>query len=228
MNYQNEGCVNVVEVAGTVDVKPVLTHTVKGEGIYEFKLRVKRKSETYDIIPISISERTLLNDELNVGDFISIKGDFRSYSKFISENKTNLLLNVFVSQYQKLEAKNEKELNEFYKDDIKLSGYLCKEPIYRVTPLGREITDVLIAVNRRSNSRSDYIPLIFWGRNANFIKTLGIGSKIYLEGRIQSRNYNKVNSDNSVCEKTAYEVSSHNVEILSQKNNSQEVLAKCQ
>ncbi len=188
---------NKVYIAGMVVSKPEFSYEVFGEGFYEFNLEVKRLSDTTDIIPITISERLLKEQEINVGNLIAGSGQFRSYNKQVDE-KSKLMLTVFIREllpYSETENPNQ----------IELTGFVCKEPIYRTTPFKREITDVLIAVNRSYN-KSDYLPCIAWGRNAKFVKNLNVGDKLNMVGRIQSRVYQKKVGD-QIFEKVAFEIS---------------------
>ena len=197
--YENN---NDAHVMGVIESEPVYSHSILGEGFYDLKIKVPRLSNENDILPVTISERLLGN--LKVGDEISITGQFRSYNKEI-DGKNKLMLTVFV-----------KELNDvedlINPNTINLSGFVCKKPIYRTTPFGREICDVLIAVNRAYN-KSDYLPCIAWGRNARFVKDLNIGDKINIIGRIQSREYQKKLDDDSIETRTAYEISISSIAI---------------
>lgn len=198
-NYEKN---NNVHISGVVETEPVFSHSVLGEGFYDLKIKVPRLSSENDILPVTISERLLNN--IKIGDLININGEFRSYNK-ISENKNKLMLTIFVKEL----IDNENEQNP---NIINLNGYLCKEPIYRTTPFGREICDLLLAVNRAYN-KSDYIPCIAWGRNARFVRDLSIGEKINIIGRIQSRDYQKKLEDNSIETRTAYEISISSVNL---------------
>lgn len=188
---------NKVYVYGTVISKAVFSHEVFGEGFYEFFVEVKRLSGQADILPVTISER-LMNGGMEVGDSLCALGQFRSYNK-IENGKSRLMLTVFVREV--LDVQPGRNPNS-----IVLSGYICKPPVYRTTPFNREIADLLIAVNRSYN-KSDYIPAIAWGRNARFVKNLAVGDKVALSGRIQSREYQKKQPDESFLTMTAYEVS---------------------
>ena len=199
-NEQN----NVARVIGRVAVDPIKSHEIEGEGFYELILEVKRLSETYDYIPVTISERTLNGYSIEKGDNIAVLGEFRSYNKQENE-KSKLILHLFVKELF-LEKDFDKIEDIENTNCIRINGYLCKEPIYRVTPFKREICDALIAVNRR-NFKSDYLPCIFWGRNARFMENQTTGTKISLEGRIQSRQYIKKFEDGSEEKRTAYEIS---------------------
>lgn len=198
---------NFASINGIVMTEPKIKTCIKGENILELEVKVGRKSGAYDVIPVAISERTLRDDQLNIGDKVNFEGEFRSYNKVVDE-KSHLCLNLFAKRYNKLE--NDANLSH---NKVDLVGYICKTPVYRETPLGREICDILIAVNRRNYDKSDYVPVIVWGRNAKFAQDLRIGDKILLEGRMQSRIYNK-DLDGEIVTKTAYEVSGNSIWLL--------------
>ena len=166
----------------------------------------KRLSDTYDTLPVTVSERLLIDVEAKSGQFISVTGQLRSYNSY-SEGKTHLILTVF--------AKDIKIINEPANDinNIRLDGFICKPPVYRTTPFNREIADILLAVNR-AYKKSDYIPIICWGRNAKYASTLEVGSNISVTGRMQSRIYHKKLSETETIEKTAYEVSVSKIELI--------------
>lgn len=200
-NAQN----NYITLSGQITSDFTYSHTVYGEAFYSFFLCSKRLSDTYDILPITISERLLININVQSGDYVTITGQLRSYNSY-SDSKTHLILTIFAKEITINEEKN-KDIN-----NIQLNGYICKKPIYRTTPFGREIADILLAVNRAYN-KSDYIPIICWGRNAAFAANLEVGSNIFITGRMQSRNYQKKLSETEVIEKTAYEVSVSKIEL---------------
>lgn len=187
---------NIVSIKGEVISEPVFGHSVMGEGFYNFMVKVPRLSSESDVIPVTISER--LMDGISVGKQVALLGQFRSYNKLVDQ-KSKLMLTLFVR-----ERLNENECSEI--NSISLVGYVCKEPIYRTTPFGREISDLLVAVNRAYN-KSDYLPCIAWGRNARFALNLAVGEKIELTGRIQSRNYQKKLENGTVETRTAFEIS---------------------
>lgn len=191
--YENN---NHVLLKGKIKELPKYSHTVMGEGFFEMYVEVERLSDEVDILPVTISERLIT--DFNVGDEIGISGQFRSYNK-LEENKSKLMLTIFVKEL--LNPAEMSEINQIY-----LIGYICKEPIYRTTPFGREICDMLLAVNRAYN-KSDYLPCISWGRNARFVRDLGVGEKLEVQGRIQSRKYQKHFEDGTVESKIAYEIS---------------------
>ena len=189
---------NKVYLCGEIVGDAEFSHEVYGEGFYEMKVQVKRLSGQADVLPVTISERLIEGNDLKVGSEICALGQFRSYNKII-EGKSRLMLTVFVRELvEQALGKNP--------NNIVLSGYICKPPVYRTTPFNREIADILVAVNRAYN-KSDYIPCIAWGRNARFVKNLAVGEKIALSGRIQSREYQKKINEIEVRNMTAYEVS---------------------
>ena len=152
---------NKVELTGTIITEPEFNHEVFGEGFYNMHLKVDRLSGTADIIPLIISERLINLNDKYTGTAVNVSGVYSSYNKH-EEKRNRLLLYVFVCEIEKANPGEHTDLNK-----IQLDGYVCKEPIYRKTPLGREIADLLIAVNR-SYGKSDYIPCVVWGRNARF------------------------------------------------------------
>ena len=197
MNYLAEKN-NKVFISGEIITDAEFSHEVYGEGFYEMNVLVKRLSGQGDVLPVTISERLIADKDLKVGVTINALGQFRSYNKLV-DGKSKLMLTVFVREL--LTDSLVKNPN-----NIVLTGYICKPPIYRTTPFNREIADILIAVNRSYN-KSDYIPCIAWGRNARFAKNLAVGEKIAVSGRIQSREYQKKVTDDDVRTLTAYEVS---------------------
>ena len=196
-NYNSN---NVVKLGGNIVNAPVFSHEIYDEKFYKLYIEVKRLSKICDTLPIIVSEKIIDIDKLNVGLTVLVKGQFRSYNELKNE-KTKLVLSIFVKEIEVKEKEEIEMLNE-----ITLEGFLCKKPIYRKTPLGREISDVIIAVNR-TYKKSDYIPCILWGRNAKYSENMEVGEKVKLVGRIQSRNYEKKLPDETVEQKVAYEIS---------------------
>ncbi|MGE4282219.1 MAG: single-stranded DNA-binding protein [Clostridia bacterium] len=198
---------NLVEIIGEVSSELVFNHKVYGEGFYNFTIKAQRLSDVVDYIPIMVSERLLENVPLKIGDHIEVSGQFRSYNNYNSDGN-KLILTVFAKDIQYLEE-DKKVKNPNY---IYLNGYICKQPIYRTTPFGREICDLLLAVNRAYN-KSDYIPCIAWGRNARYSGVLKVGENVKVWGRIQSREYQKKLSASQVMTRVAYEISISKMEI---------------
>lgn len=190
---------NRVSLSGIISEECTFSHEVYGEGFYIFKMDVRRLSDNDDILPVTVSERLIDVTSLKKGLYVNVKGQLRSYNHY-SGNKNRLILTAFAREIS-LDEESPQNPNEIF-----LNGFVCKKPVYRITPFGREITDLLIAVNR-SYGKSDYIPCIAWGRNAKFAGNLEIGTNIELWGRIQSRTYQKRLDDDRVEERTAYEVS---------------------
>ncbi|MEG0804872.1 MAG: single-stranded DNA-binding protein [Lachnospiraceae bacterium] len=184
------------------------SHEVFGEGFYLMDVSVNRLSDSNDFIPLMISERLIDVNQDYVGQLIRANGQFRSYNRH-DEKKNRLVLSVFIREIEFLEE----EIPNLKSNQIFLDGYICKEPIYRKTPLGREIADLLIAVNR-SYGKSDYIPCICWGRNARYASGFEVGGRVQIMGRIQSREYVKKTGEEVIEKRTAYEVSVSKVEFV--------------
>ena len=198
---------NRAEVIGNVLDEPVFSHEIYGEKFYIFTLAVPRLSGTADNVKVMISERLMQEVTVTKDVRVEVEGQFRSYNSY--ENGDNrLILTVFAKDIRYAEDDDEKNPNSLY-----LNGFICKAPVYRTTPFGREITDLLLAVNRSYN-KSDYIPVIAWGRNARYCKNINVGDNIKIWGRIQSRIYQKHISEDEVVEKTAYEVSVSRMEVV--------------
>ena len=172
-------------------------------------LVVSRLSDAHDVIPLMVSDRLFDVENPHIGDRVLAKGQFRSYNKH-EECKNRLILSVFVRE---IELLDEIDTRETKPNQIYLDGYICKEPIYRMTPLGREIADILLAVNR-AYGKSDYIPCICWGRNARYVSSFTVGSRCLVWGRIQSREYMKKISEDMTEKRVAYEVSVSKLELV--------------
>ena len=216
---------NYLTLVGKVTGEKEFSHEIYGERFYIFKLAIPRLSGNEDIIPITISERLIGEDTLQQGKKLLVKGQFRSYNSYENE-KNRLILTVFAKDVMEIEEKEEVEENEMVRKDtitneVVLIGYLCKKPIYRQTPFGREISDLLLAVNRAYN-KSDYIPCISWGRNARFCQNLEVGSQVKVVGRVQSRTYEKKYEDGTSQTRVAYEVSIGSLEVIEEKNAEKE------
>lgn len=196
---------NTVMIAGTIVEGCVFSHEVYGEGFYTFRISSERLSDKADILPVTISERLIEKELLQVGRKVDIIGQLRSYNNYNSK-KNRLILTVFAREIRLLEEDEDRSENQ-----ILLNGFICKPPIYRKTPFGREISDILVAVNRAYN-KSDYIPCIAWGRNARYMANLEVGANIRVWGRVQSRTYQKRIGEETE-ERVAYEVSVSKIEI---------------
>lgn len=192
---------NQVTIMGKVATEFSFSHEIFGEGFYMVEVEVKRLSNSEDRIPLMISERLIDVTQDYTGEYIMVHGQFRSYNRH-EEQKNRLVLSVFVREISFMEE----EPDGTKTNSIWLDGYICKEPIYRKTPLGREIADLLLAVNR-PYGKSDYIPCICWGRNARYASGFEVGEHVQLLGRIQSREYVKRISDTETEKRIAYEVS---------------------
>ena len=196
---------NKVYLQGKVLSKPEFSHEVLNEGFYSLNLKIPRLSGQTDVIPVTISERLLVGKNFEIGEEIAIKGQFRSYNK-LEDDKSKLVLTVFARELCNLDSEANPNIVEIF-------GYICKPPIYRTTPFNREITDMLMAVNRSYN-KSDYIPCITWGRNARFVGELKVGTKLEIVGRIQSREYlKKLEGEEQPLKKVAYEISVSKVSL---------------
>ncbi|GMQ57618.1 single-stranded DNA-binding protein [Vallitalea sediminicola] len=198
---------NQVNLIGKIHSTFEFSHEVYGEGFYNFDVEISRLSDNADIIPIMVSERLIDTTSDLRGKIVDVQGQFRSYNRQI-EGKNRLVLTVFAREISIFEEEEIKR-NPNY---IYLDGYICKPPMYRTTPFGREITDILLAVNRPYN-KSDYIPCICWGRNARYAEKFNVGDRIKIWGRIQSREYQKKLSETEAISKVAYEVSISKIEI---------------
>lgn len=208
---------NYLTLVGKVTGEKRFSHEIYGERFYVFDLEISRLSGNADIIPITVSERLATDEMLSAGKNLLVKGQFRSYNSYDNE-KNRLILTVFAKDVIEIEENQQDEENEMVKKDmvtneVILVGYICKKPIYRQTPFGREIADILLAVNRAYN-KSDYIPAIAWGRNARFCQNLEVGTKVKIIGRVQSRMYEKKYEDGTVQNRVAYEVSIGSLEVV--------------
>ncbi len=216
---------NYLTLVGKVTGEKKFSHEIYGERFYTFNLSIPRLSENSDIIPITTSERLINDSMLLEGNKLLIKGQFRSYNSYENE-KNKLVLTVFAKDIQEIKPDDTSEENEIVKkemttNEVVLVGFVCKKPVYRQTPFGREIADLLLAVNRAYN-KSDYIPTIAWGRNARFCQELEVGTQVKVIGRIQSRMYEKKHEDGTVEQKIAYEVSICSLELIEQVGHKKE------
>ncbi len=198
---------NQIKLIGTIVSDKTFSHEVYGEGFYSFDIEVPRLSDTSDIIPVMCSERLLTDFENLIGQKVVVDGQYRSYNNMENE-RNKLVLTCFVKEIR-LQTEEDQNANT---NEIILNGFICKKPVYRTTPFGREIADVLLAVNRAYN-KSDYIPCIAWGRNARFCQSFEVGQNVKVYGRIQSRQYEKKLTDGTSEIRRAYEVSVSKMEL---------------
>ncbi|MGN1329871.1 MAG: single-stranded DNA-binding protein [Clostridia bacterium] len=218
---------NHLVLVGKVTSEKTYSHEIYGEKFYIFDLEVARLSSAVDVIPITVSERLLTGLNLEIGKKLSVEGQFRSYNSYQNE-RNKLILTVFAKDIVEINDESIEESEESQEEkkdaitnEVTLSGYVCKKPIYRQTPFDREIADLLLAVNRAYN-KSDYIPCIAWGRNARFCQNMEVGTEVKIVGRVQSRKYEKKFEDGTSETRVAYEVSISSMEIVEKKDETNE------
>ncbi len=212
---------NYLTLVGKVTGEKRFSHEIYGEKFYVFDLSIQRLSGNADIIPITVSERIVNDEMLTIGKDLLVKGQFRSYNSYENE-RNRLILTVFAKDIMEVEEQEENEIakKDMVTNEVVLIGYVCKKPIYRQTPFGREIADLLLAVNRAYN-KSDYIPSIAWGRNARFCQNLEVGTQVKIVGRVQSRTYEKKFEDGTSETRVAYEVSIGSLEVIDTEETEQ-------
>lgn len=212
-NYSDN---NHLVLVGKVTSDKRFSHEIYGEKFYIFDLSVPRLSGNADLIPITVSERLLGENGLPMESKVIVEGQFRSYNNY-TNGRNKLVLTVFAKDIKFIENQEEEiqVSKDFVSNEVTLDGYICKKPIYRQTPFGREISDILLAVNRAYN-KSDYIPCIAWGRNARFCENMPVGVEVRIIGRVQSRQYEKKYEDGTSEIKIAYEVSVGSLEVIKQ------------
>ena len=236
---------NYLTLVGKVASDKKFSHEIYGERFYSFDLCIPRLSGSADIIPVTASERLFTDEMLQDGTKLLIKGQLRSYNSYENE-RNKLILTVFAKDIEEVkeeeevvetenveetenvdseEARKEAFKKDYITNEVVLIGYICKKPVYRQTPFGREIADLLLAVNRAYN-KSDYIPSIAWGRNARFCQNLEVGTEVKIVGRVQSRNYEKKLEDGTVLKKVAYEVSIGSLEVVKESENNNDETAE--
>ena len=199
---------NKVELTGTINGGLKLIYEHRGEKFYRAYIEVDRLSGTKDVLPLNISERLVDVGKQYNGCLVRVAGEYRSYNHRDSE-KPRLILNVFVTEFEEITENSDVNINE-----IQLDGFICKKPVHRTTPLGKEIADTILAVNRTGSDISDYIPCIAWKWNADLLGSLKVGTRITINGRIQSRVYHKRLSETEVKECVAYEVSIGRMKVI--------------
>ena len=197
---------NRAYIAGKVASAPVFSHEILGEEFFDITVAVPRLSGQEDEIPVTVSDRLMKPAAPEIGDYIGISGQVRSYNKVV-DGKSKLILRVFARETDAGDPENP--------NIVELEGFVCKPPVYRTTPFKREICDLLLAVNR-AYGKSDYIPCIAWGRNARYASSFEVGSRFRVWGRVQSREYTKKISEEQVEKRVAYEVSVSKLEFVEQ------------
>ena len=212
---------NHLVLVGKITSEKSFSHEVYGETFYNFNMEVPRLSDITDVIPVTVSERLLINMPIEIGKEIIVEGQFRSYNTY-EENRSRLVLTVFAKEIVERVVTSPEDEKIHVSNEVTLTGFLCKPAVYRKTPFGREIADILLAVNRAYN-KSDYIPCIAWGRNARFCNNLPVGSGVKIVGRIQSRNYVKTLEDGTQLHKTAYEVSIGSMQLVKEDGQTEEI-----
>lgn len=201
---------NQITVSGELASEFTFSHEVMGEKFYKAQLYVLRMSGNADILPIMVSDRLVDVSNEWIGLIVRVSGQARTYNKH-EENRNHLILSVFAREFEVLEDDGTERPD--YENNVFLDGFICKQPIYRETPLGREIADILLAANR-PYGKSDYIPCIAWGRNARFASSLEVGTHIQIYGRLQSREYQKKIDEDEFETRVAYEVSVGGIEVV--------------
>lgn len=209
---------NKAYMIGKITKKPVFSHEVYGEGFYIFHIEAPRKSGNVDTLPVVVSERLVDINRLDVDRTVVINGQIRSYNQHIDGTHSHLILSIFAREIDILE---DVEIPLDTNNSIEIVGHLCKAPTYRTTPQGREVCDIMMAVNR-AYGKSDYIPCIVWGRTAKFVGHLPVGTHIEMTGRFQSRPYAKKISEDEIENRVAYEVSVGRAEIIEEEENADE------
>ena len=212
---------NHLVLVGKITSEKKFSHEVYGETFYTFSLEVPRLSDISDVIPVTVSERLIIDMPIEIGKEVIVEGQFRSYNTY-EDNRSRLVLTVFAKEIVERVVTGEGNDKISVSNEVTLTGFLCKPAVYRKTPFGREIADILLAVNRAYN-KSDYIPCIAWGRNARFCNNLPVGSEVKIVGRIQSRNYIKTLEDGTQLHKTAYEVSIGSMQLVKEDGNTEEI-----
>ena len=195
---------NRIILQGKINQPITFSHHVHDEIFYQTEVSCRRMSGTYDNIPITVSKKTLGDIIIDNSLYYLIKGQIRSYNRVIN-GKNKLIITVFAKSIE-ISSEEKEGLNSVY-----LEGYICKEPSYRKTPFLREISDILLAINR-PHRKSDYIPVIAWGYTARKASKLKVSDEVLVTGRLQSRNYTKRLKDGTAIERVAYEVSAMRLE----------------
>ncbi len=194
--------VNVIMLRGTLGSRPEYSHENHGRRFYRFSLDVPRLSGAVDSLNVIAPQEVMERAELT-GGVIQVIGQIRSFNSR-SETGRRLIISVYAEDITLCDDEPE--------NSVELTGTICKQPVYRRTPLGREICDIMLAVNR-SYHRSDYLPVILWGRTAKEIAQQPVGTVLSITGRLQSREYQKV-LDSGIEKRVAYEISAMSADIV--------------
>ena len=197
---------NHIELVGCLASAPQYSHSNHGRHFYSFLLEVSRLSGTVDCLPILAPETLLQTTELCEGDSIALTGQIRSFNNRLGIGR-KLVISVLADTLSVCSLPHDNR--------VTLQGVICKEPVYRRTPLGREICDIMLAVNRPYH-RADYLPCILWGRCAQEASDYPVGTALELIGRLQSREYIKM-IDDAPQQRTAYEISAVSVQVLTEE-----------
>ena len=196
---------NKIILSGTVTDEPTFSHEVHGEKFYRFRLLSSRKSGNCDVLVCIVPE--IIKNGISEGNKVKVFGEIRTRN--VHENdKNHLEITVFVKEVL---------LYEEDENNVELDGFICKEPTYRETPFGRQITDLIVASNRERNFKSDYIPCIAWGRNAIRASEFNVGTRVKVLGRLQSREYKKKIDDGTYEVRTAYELSAYMIDVVEER-----------
>jgi len=220
---------NIAKISGVIANKPVFSHEAFGERFFSFGVNCKRTSGMLDTIQVLLSEHLFPVESLKEGQYVYTEGQFRSHNLMLENGRSQLRLVLFAAKFSTVDGSGKLTGPDFGEDfetpsfsedvnEIVLDGFICKPPIYRLTPMKREIADVMLAVNRSYN-KSDYIPCVSWGRNAKFCGRCAVGDRIVITGRIQSRSYQKTLPNGNVENRVAYEVSCSSFELLDSGSN---------
>ena len=212
---------NKIKLIGILQGKIDDSRELDGEKFFDFNLEVKRLSGVSDIVPVTVPEKLFSSCDLKLknGMFLEVEGEVRYHNKLV-DGKSKLMLFAFAKNLEELSV--EEFAQKENTNSLELKGTICKLPVYRTTPFGKEIADVILAVNRNVSTKSDYLPLIAWGRNARYLASLEVGTKIAIEGRVQSRIYEKKTQDEKVEKRVAYEVSVAKLDNISKLENAME------
>ena len=195
---------NRVLLCGTPLSEPVFSHASRLEQFYTFPLEVARLSGTVDRLNVILREEQRQELRPSRAGLLRVQGELRSFNNHSGQG-SRLVITVFARTLEKPET-------NLWQNEVELCGTLCRRPGYRITPLGREISDLMVAVHRHYG-RSDYLPCIVWGQNARRAASCSVGDRVHLLGRMQSRDYVKT-LDGKTEVHTAYEVSVSDIELL--------------